>query len=208
MDREYEKIIKYCEKCFEDNGDTNNGVGWPNHEDALKRYSVMLDIIPDKYSSASLLDLGCGLAHLYEYILNNKYNIKYNGVDMSEKFFSFCKNKFPEVNFMCLDILKDDIYAIPKVDFIVMNGLFTHKGSMEFTEMENYLHEMLIKTFSMADKGIAFNVMSKIVDWEKDYLFHMPIDQLVKFIAKNLSRNFVIRHDYDTYDYTVYVYKK
>ena len=30
--------------------------------------------------------------------------------------------------------------------------------------------------------GIAFNVMTKHVDWERDDLFHLPFDQLAEWL--------------------------
>ena len=49
--------------------------------------------------------------------------------------------------------------------------------------------------------------MFKLVDWERDDLFHVSIDELGWFLKNNLSRNFVIRNDYKLYEYTTYVYK-
>jgi hypothetical protein len=61
--------------------------------------------------------------------------------------------------------------------------------------------------FAKARVGVAFNVMSTHVDWERDDLFHLPMDVLGSFLTKNLSRKFVIRSDYGLYEYTTYVYK-
>ncbi|MFT6034498.1 MAG: hypothetical protein ACI9XJ_000064 [Marivirga sp.] len=61
--------------------------------------------------------------------------------------------------------------------------------------------------FSKIEKGMAFNVMSKAVDWERWDLFHLSTDVLIDFLAKEVSRNFIIRNDYGLYEYTVYIYK-
>jgi hypothetical protein len=57
-------------------------------------------------------------------------------------------------------------------------------------------------------RGIAFNVMAKAVDWERDDLFHVPTDDLIAFLVNQLSRQFVLRNDYGLYDYTTYVYRE
>jgi hypothetical protein len=49
-------------------------------------------------------------------------------------------------------------------------------------------------------------VMSKHVDWERDDLFHLPFDALGSFLREEVSRHFVIRHDYGLYEYTTYIY--
>jgi hypothetical protein len=49
--------------------------------------------------------------------------------------------------------------------------------------------------------------MSKLVDWERDDLFHVSMDEIGLSLKNNLSKNFVIRNDYKLYEYTIYVYK-
>jgi len=58
------------------------------------------------------------------------------------------------------------------------------------------------------DRGMAFNVMSKCVDWERDDLFHLSMDDLGLFLKNNLSSEFSFRFDYGLYEYTAYVYKR
>ena len=92
-------------------------------------------------------------------------------------------------------------------DYIVMNGLFTAKCDLSFEAMLEYFQRLVRRVFAKARKGIAFNVMSKQVDWEREDLFHLPFDMLASFLAREVSRHFVIRHDYGLYEYTTYVYR-
>lgn len=201
----YRNIVKHYETCLNLYGDSHKGVDWPNKQDALLRYKVMLDLVKNKNSS--LLDFGCGAAHLYEYILSHNYSVEYSGLDMSDKFINLCQKKYPNIRFICADILENK-NKIPEVDYIIMNGVFTEKRELSFEEMKKYFYNILILLFEKAKEGIAFNLMSKNVDWERDDLFHMSLDPLIDFLIKNLSRNFIIRNDYGLYEYTVYVYKR
>ena len=88
-----------------------------------------------------------------------------------------------------------------------MNGVLTYRGSLSFEEMFDYMSGLLPAVFSHARRGLAFNVMSKLVDWERDDLFHVPFDRMATFVAAKLSRDFALRHDYGLYEYTVYVYR-
>ncbi|MFI5205548.1 MAG: class I SAM-dependent methyltransferase, partial [Candidatus Paceibacterales bacterium] len=179
-------------------------------EDVYTRYRVMLDVVKfhgDKSEKVSLLDFGCGTAHLKEYIIANKLeHIDYAGLDISPKFVEASKAKFPGTGFYCVDILKTPD-ELPRFDYIVMNGVFTEKREMTFEEMFSFFQLMLEKVFAHANKGIAFNAMSKAVDWERGDLFHLPTDLLINFLTKKLTRNFIIRNDYGLYEYTTYVYK-
>jgi len=209
-DKKYIQIARHYESCLEKHGDNHLGVDWPNLEDLEKRYRVMLDIV--KYHNSdngntSLLDFGCGASHLYEYILKNQINnIVYSGLDISDKFISLSQKKFPSNSYYLLDVLDPDA-KLPFFDYIIMNGVFTEKRALTFDEMFTYFKEVLMHLFQKARIGIAFNVMSKHVDWERDDLFHLPFDVQAGFLTKELSRNFIFRNDYDLYECTTYVFK-
>lgn len=209
---DYKKIAKHYEECFQINGDTCKGVDWPKEKDAETRYKVMLNIIDwyemkhKKEKIYDVLDFGCGLGHLYEYIKKSEHNIRYSGLDISDIFVTKCKSKFPEVEFICKDILKEDDLKI--YDFIILNGVFTEKLDLSYEDMWDFFIRIIKNVYMLCHKGIAFNLMSKDVDWERNDLFHVPLNQISSWLTKNLTRNFVIRYDYGLYEYTVYVMKE
>ena len=88
-----------------------------------------------------------------------------------------------------------------------MNGVFTEKRGLTFDEMFHYFQELTEKVFSICNIGVAFNVMSKNVDWERGDLFHLSHDLLTEFLCKKITRNYIIRNDYGLYEYTVYLFK-
>ncbi len=203
----YGQLVEHYESCLRRHGDNHRGVDWPNADDAQTRYRVMLDMIRQHHTQAvRLLDLGCGASHLYHYLREwNRGGIDYSGLDLSPEFIRLCRSKFPDRPYYCLDLL-DPASAIPAFDYVVMNGLFTEKRSLSFEEMWDYVQAMLERAFEIASVGMAFNVMSKHVDWEREDLFHLPFDLLAEYLTHRISRHFVIRNDYGLYEYTVYVY--
>lgn len=201
----YKKIVKRYENCFFKFGDSHLGVDWPNLKDCEKRYQIMLDIIKEKKSS--VLDFGCGCANLLDFInKQKKYDIKYQGLDLSKKFIEYCKKKYPKINFYNIDILKSKFEK--KFDYIIMNGVFTVKDSLPHTHMWDYTKKVLKVIFKQTKVGMAVNFMSKKVDWERNDLFHLSLDKLTNFVCDDLSRHYIIRNDYGLYEYTIYIYKK
>lgn len=206
MNESYKKIIEHYELCLNTHGDTHLGVDWPNYKDALTRYKVMLDVIRGD-ETISLLDFGCGTSHLYQFIQESgTKTIGYSGLDLSKAYIELSRQKYPEITYYNLDILTTS-QTLPSFDYIVCNGVFTEKRELSFENMWDYFKAMITIIFEKAEKGIAFNVMSKAVDWERWDLFHLPTDLLIDFMTKDLSRNFIIRNDYGLYEYTVYLYK-
>jgi len=78
---------------------------------------------------------------------------------------------------------------------------------MSLEEMDSYFRTLVRRVFRHVRIGMAFNVMSKQVEWEREDLFHLPFDELADFLTAEVSRHFVIRHDYGLYEYTTYVYR-
>jgi SAM-dependent methyltransferase len=207
--RTYGRLVAACEEDLDRYGDSCLGVGWTGSEaDAEKVYRTMLEVIKeDRAEPVTLLDFGCGASHLKEYLTQaGLTHIRYSGLDLSEKFLEVSRRKFPSTTYYHLDILDRD-KALPRFDYIVMAGVFTFKDGLSFDEMFSYFRAVVTRVFAKANRGIAFNVMSKHVDWERDDLFHLPVEPLTTFVAKALSREFVVRHDYGLYQYTTYVYR-
>jgi SAM-dependent methyltransferase len=204
----FRPIIEFCEKLLNEHGDSPSGMGW-KPSDADVRYGVMLDLVRGGAGSSTLLDFGCGTAHLLDYMQRKgTQNIDYQGLDVSRQAIELCRRKFPEHEFLCLDVLAPDAPELPDFDYIVMNGILTYKGRLSQDEMFEYGKTLLRKLFPHARIGLAFNFMSKQVDWEREDLMHMPVDPLLDFLSREISRHVVVRHDYGLYEYTVYVYRQ
>lgn len=194
-------------------GDSPLGVAWTRPELVAARYEAMLDIVRldqgrlETTTSLSLLDVGCGAAHLYEHLLQrDDLAIEYAGIDTSDRFLSLCRTKYPDIPFTRLDVLAAPS-PLPTSTYVVANGVLTYKADLAHPEMWEYAQGFLVRAYSMARRGLAFNVMTTHLDWERDDLFHVPFDTMAAFVHTTLSRSFVFRQDYGAYEYTVYVYR-
>lgn len=204
----YLNIKSHYEDCLFKYGDSPKGLDWPNSIDMFKRYEVMLELVKsNNYSKIKLLDFGCGTGNLLNFIQDKKIlDINYVGYDISQAHINICNKKFPDGNFYCIDILKDDLKD-EFFDYVIANGVFTVKNELSYEEMFNFMSQCLLKLFHISKYGIAINFMSKNVDWERSDLFHVSLDVISNHVFKNLSRNFVIRNDYGLYEFTLYVYR-
>jgi SAM-dependent methyltransferase len=203
-------IVSACEHDLDRHGDSYKGVGWTKSQThADLRYRLMLELVRRPLTSrATLLDVGCGASHLYDYLLSQGVrDIDYSGLDLSPKFLALSARKHPDVTYFHADLL-DEQTRIPAFDYVVLNGLFNYKGTASHDTMWTYMQALLRRVARIAEVGFAFNVMTKYLDWERGDLFHLPLDTMAAFISHEVSRAFVIRHDYGLFEYTVYVYKE
>lgn len=196
------QLKAHYEKCFAEHGCTPQGLNWPNAEDMQTRYRVMAELMGD--APGSLLDIGCGYGGFLEYLHEQKINVDYTGVDISPQMIEAAKARHDDAAFEVVDILNT---APPRADYAVMNGVLTVKSQASYDAMEAFAQAMIKAAFDAVDKGLAFNVMSHHVDWQRDDLFHWPFDAMAAFVTEHCSRHVTIRADYGLYEYTAYLYK-
>jgi SAM-dependent methyltransferase len=203
-------ISMACEEDLATYGDTFRGVGYTKSpEEAAERYALMLEVVREADAPLTVLDLGCGLGHLLDFMQSRpEYRqLRYVGLDISPRYLAAARERHPGHEFLLMDVLSDD-GALPIFDYVILNGVFNYRGPIDYDRMVQYWKALTMTAYHHCGRGLAFNVMSRLVDWERDDLFHLPFDVMAEFVGKRLSRHFVIRHDYPAYEYTTYVYRR
>ena len=202
-------ISAACEEDLLKYGDNFRGVGYTKSaQEATERYALMLGVVRDPRTLVSILDFGCGLGHLLDFIESRSdyRHLRYTGLDISQKYLSAARARHPQHEFMLMDVLDSDD-ALPVFDYVVLNGLFNYRGAIDRPRMMLYWEQLTATAYRHCREGMAFNVMSTLVDWERDDLFHLSLDEMSRFVGRHLSRHFIVRHDYPAYEYTTYVYR-
>jgi trans-aconitate methyltransferase len=154
----------------------------------------------------TLLDFGCGAGGLLKHLRGTELRdrIHYRGHDLSMRFIDHCRSTFPDNNFTVGDILTG--HQLEPVDYVIANGVFTQRLSLSHEAMFDFLVSVLSKLVAVARRGVAFNMMSTHVDWERDDLFHIDPAR-ISGLADSFGRRFIIRHDYPLYEFTTYFYQ-
>jgi len=203
----YKSLQLHYEKRLAEHGPTAKGMDWPNPEDLEKRFDVLTGVI-DYTQTSSLLDLGCGVGLLVDYLTQKQVmsKITYLGVDISSKMIQVAKKRHPGFSFEARDILLKP-YNANQFDYILMNGLLTEKLDMSENQMKDFAQQIILSVYNCCSKGLSFNVMSSHVDWKRDDLFHWELDDVVSFMVKYCSRKIRIMMDYGLYEYTVHLKK-
>lgn len=219
MNNSYKQIANHYKEKFDQFGATPKGLDWDNRTNMDRRHKVMLEFIqsnPDQNGRReSVLDFGCGYGDFYEFYFKNFFkSFHYTGIDINENCINKARELHPEISWGLFDIHdpKNEPFfyresLFPKYDYIICNGTFTVKNTLTQEEMTNFMCSTLEKLWEKTNKGIAFNCMSKVLDYERDDLFHVSFDELSMWVYDNLSDKFVIRQDYGLREFTMYVYK-
>lgn len=194
------KIIETYNTAFAEFGDDTKSVLWTKGQQSL-RFKALLKHFNLK-GVASLLDHGCGLAHLKHYLDQSNFTVEYSGTDINETFLNHCKKKYPKSNFFLAG------KSTEKFDIIVSSGAFNMLYVEDKTEHQKLVFSELSKLFSLCNIGISINFMTDQVDFQQKGAFHQNPLELSEFIRKNLSKRFILDHSYMPYEFTLTVFKQ
>ena len=145
----------------------------------------------------SILDVGCGVAHLHTYLKNQGWNGKYLGVDPNKKAIDMIDE---DINAMHGTI--EDLPDFMKYDWAIASGVFNLglKEEHSFWIIDNMI--------SHANKGIIFNMLQAPYEDPK-YEAYYP-EWIKQKLSKFDHRKIEIIEDYmgDDAEFTVYFYKE
>ena len=203
------KIINIYQDTFNRYGDTIAGAGWKNNYEAKLRYESMSYLFSLDNKNKTILDIGCGTSNFYKYLKKKKIkNFKYFGIDASQSMIEISKKKFKNNIYYCLDYFESDRIK-KKFDYVVANGIFTQKAKSSDKEMFYFFKKLSKKMFKNTHKGIAFNLLKekKEVDWVKSGNYHPNFNEVMSYVKKELSTNFIINSNYKLFEYSIYVFR-
>ena len=192
---EHQKTIKKYNDLLDLHGDTPKALGWTKDKEYL-RFHILCSGFD--LEGSTVLDFGCGLGYLYAYLKENYKNFSYVGVDINENLLMLAKKKFPDADFRCLDLMKDNLDVQP--DFILSSGV--HNIKLENNEAFN--RESFERFSAISKKGFAVNFLSNKVDFPTEGSYHHSPEDILK-LAYLYSRRVTLRNDYAPFEFTIFV---
>ncbi len=207
---EMRKHIENIKKEYEDNlrgkgEDSVEASHWIGKEKTWLRFKILCSI--DDLSNKKILDFGCGNALLLDYLKEHNINCNYYGWDISKEMIRIAKDRYPNIPFKQIDMIEDMIEYYNFFDYILISGVFYIKGDSDNNIHREFIYQTLKHVWQFTTKGISVNFLTEHVDWFDKKLYYCQIGDITSFISKNLSRRFVVRHDYPLWEFTIFVYK-
>ena len=151
-----------------------------------------------------ILDYGCGLGFLYDYLSKTKFSFEYTGIDIVPQFIDSCKLKYPKA---CFDVIDPTRPICGEYDIVFASGVFnliTHDSEIISKE---YALERIEYLFSITNKILVCDFLSSLVDFKQYKAQHFSPSEIVEFCSNKLSRRFKLRHDLLPYEMTLIVWK-
>ena len=193
-----ELLVDAVYSHYIDNHDKNSieCVGWlDGTENAQLRFQKIYEA--GIGNNDSILDVGCGVAHLHTFLSNQGWSGKYLGFDPNKKAIDLVDES---INAMEGTI--EDMPDFMKYDWAISSGVFNLglKEEHTFWIIENMI--------SHANKGIVFNMLHAPYE-DPNYEAYYP-EQIKHKLSRLDHSKIEIVEDYleDDAEFTVYFYKR
>ena len=199
-------MIKIFSDALAKNGpDSPEAVCWGTRRTQYFRFKILCDVaglFGDK--SLVLLDWGCGLGDLLEYLRFQGFTGTYIGADINKEFIAEARKKYADdsnASFFVSDSPQD---AVPlKYDYCMLSGVF----NIALTDTEAELKKTVQVLYAGARRGVAFNALSTQAKEKNPEHFYADPFALSEWCAREVTPYVALRHDYRGGNFTVYLYK-
>jgi SAM-dependent methyltransferase len=168
------------------------------------RYAVVAEYL-NQLSFPSLLDYGCGLGFLYEFLTHKKSKINYFGVDMTAEFIESCRERFPAP--ARFEVIDPTGKITEHFDVVYASGVFNLKTAGSSSESLNYVRERLQNLYSISKKVLIVDFLSPDVDFKQEKSQHIDYRLVLDWLVPGNTRRWVLRHDYLPYEYAIVLFK-
>lgn len=170
-----------------------------------KRLSILLDVLPS-FKHQKVLDFGCGTGHLLSMLQQRGFVGEYVGYDIAPNMLSVARSYHPQGRFELKNILLEPIEEM--FDVVFISGVFNNAMGHN----EQWAQQVLTRLFAHTREALAFNMLSRYVDFFAEGLYYADPMHVFQFCKENLSARVTLRHDYEIkpgvipFEFSCYVY--
>lgn len=197
-----DKVSSAYRDAFSKHGRSSASVLCPKARHDV-RFAGLLQHIDLK--GKSLLDYGCGLGHLCDYLSTNNIAVDYLGVDIVEEFIDSNKTAHPTHRF---EKHESPSTIDQSFDVVLASGVFNLRYLSDSDENLKFVLGTVRELFKLSKFALTIDFMTTHVDFVQTDAFHMDPSFILHHAITNLSRRAVINHSYMPYEFSLTVIKE
>lgn len=194
---------------FEEHGRDIRALGWPDQRRCDLRYKALT---MDLCGGMEVLDYGCGLGHLYQYLSRNRMQPrKYIGVDMLPEFIDSNLNYFDlprDCGAEFTSISGADDLGPDTYEHIIACGVFSYRGQLAPNIHEKHVEANLAVLFEKCTEALHVDFLIPDPDWQGHGLYYQSTHTLINWIKAMGCRRWSIDRGYLPYEYCAHFYKR
>jgi cyclopropane fatty-acyl-phospholipid synthase-like methyltransferase len=196
--KDFDHIADYYDTLIRRYGHDPRACDYSRIESQLIKFAVLSDALD--LAGKSVLDVGCGFADYYRYLISRFTNVSYVGIDITEAMIVEALKIDPQLDLRVRNVL--DWEGDETFDVVTANGIFYLIRNNPFLKMQEIISAM----FAKSNKATVFNSLSAWTpDKEAGEFYADPLETLA--FCRTLTPWVTLRHDYHARDFTIYMYK-
>jgi SAM-dependent methyltransferase len=180
------ELLNFYNRHLKDFGDAPQAVRW-TPEGQLRRFEALLRISGNP-SGKTVLDFGCGKGDLYGFMNEKGLSPRYCGIDINKHFIELARKKYPEAEFIVMDI--DETEFNRNFDIIFACGVF----NLRISGIEESMQHLLKKLFSLCNDALHVNLLTSYVPNKSIELFYSKPEELLTFTIAEISCSVTLVH--------------
>lgn len=198
---EEERVVAHYRALWQRHGDSHRALDWGSAASQQRRFEVLLDGIP--LEGRRVLDVGCGLAHLADWITAQGMVVEYTGLDITSDLLQRASARHPQHRFVHGSVADERVLRGEHFDVVVSSGLF-------YTYVDGgwpYMQQTIGRLWEFTADALAFNSLSAWAPQHARGEFHAdPVTVLDACRAHTTCLR--LRHDYHPGDFTVQMWRE
>jgi SAM-dependent methyltransferase len=190
------ELVYFYNRHLMDFGDSPQAVRWTD-EGQRRRYETLLKLAGD-FSMKKILDFGCGKGDLYGFIKEKGISTNYCGIDINENLIKFARSKYPEAEFIIMDVEEEEFERY--FDIIFICGVF----NLRIAGIEESMKNVLKKLFRISKETLHINLLTYYIPRRNVELFYVKPEEIVKFAITELSASVRLIHEREDIFLSIY----
>jgi SAM-dependent methyltransferase len=177
-------------------------LGWGKKGRQFLRFSVLAAealLRPE----CSVLDVGCGFADLYDFLIQNGWHGRYVGIDIVKSLLDVAQTRHPQLDLFEMDIA-DAHSQIGEFDFVLACGIFN--AELPSARNQQHIQDTLADMHRCAKIATCADFMTTLVDFRKPGSWHTDPQWLLG-VLQGISRRHILRFDYMPFEYSAFCFR-
>jgi SAM-dependent methyltransferase len=177
-------------------------LGWGKYGRQEVRFSVLTDYAL-QIRESSILDVGCGFADLYDFLIKKGWQGRYTGIDIVPGLLEVALERHPDLDLRQIDITADSV-NLERYDFVIASGMLN--AELKVGDNQTHIAKALNSMFQHARVAVCVDFLSTYVEVRKPGSWHTDPGWALS-VAKRLSRRVMLRHDYLPFEFALLIFK-
>lgn len=174
-------------------------LGWETQEAQFIRFQMLTDSLD--LHGKELLDVGCGLGCLLDFLKDKKITVHYTGMDILPSMITEAGKRHPDADFILTDIFSENPCLAANYDIVYSSGIF----NLNLGNNADFLPFAIQRLVSCTREALVFNLLHKRSENRDDRYFYYHPDEVRSILTPILPEHSTVEiiDEYLPNDFTV-----